>query len=100
MKEYIEREALMDEIHRIGGHNLCEWDTIGVKALVCRQPAADVVEVVRCYECKYWESKNSINSQGICMCGNKDMNYCGEFYPFRNDFCSYGERKMDGKGFL
>ena len=44
-KEYIERGALMEEINRIGGHNLCEWETIGVKALVERQPAADVVEV-------------------------------------------------------
>ena len=53
----------------------------------------DVVKVVRCCECVYWESKNSINSQGVCNCGNKEMNYGGEFYPLRNDFCSYGERK-------
>ncbi len=40
---YIDREKVMTEINRIGGHNLCEWDTIGVKALIDRQPTADVV---------------------------------------------------------
>ena len=52
--------------------------------------------IVRCCECQYWESRNSINSQGICRCEKMDMNYSGEFYPFRNDYCSYGERKDEG----
>ena len=43
MARYIDREKVMEEIHRMGGHNLCEWDTIGVKALIDRQPIADVV---------------------------------------------------------
>ena len=83
MPEYIEREALMAEIHRIGGHNLCEWHTIGVKALVDRQPAADVVEVVRCKGCKHLE----------------DIEWCAVHGHKVKDtyFCSYGE-KMDGKG--
>ena len=53
----------------------------------------NVVEVVRCKDCQYWQDKNSKGTQGICLCGKKDMNYSGEFYPFENDFCSYGERK-------
>lgn len=43
MAEYIDREKVMAEINRIGGHNLCGWDTIGVKALIDRQPTEDVV---------------------------------------------------------
>ena len=39
----IDADKVMEEINRIGGHNLCEWDTLGVKALICRQPTADVV---------------------------------------------------------
>ena len=54
---------------------------------------ADVVEVVRCEYCEYWQDKNSKGTQGICLCDEKDMNYGGEFYPFANDFCSYGKRK-------
>lgn len=60
-------------------------------------PTADVVEVVRCKDCEYWQSKNSKDTQGICLCGDKDMNYGGEFYPFANDFCSYGTPKERGK---
>lgn len=53
----------------------------------------DFVLVTRCKGCKYYEPKNSLGSQGICMCGEKEMNYSGEFYPYENDFCSYAEPK-------
>lgn len=43
MARYIDADKVMEEINRIGGHNLCEWDTIGVKDLICRQDTADVV---------------------------------------------------------
>ena len=43
MARYIDADKVMEEIVRIGGHNLCGWDTIGVKALIDRQPTADVV---------------------------------------------------------
>ena len=39
----IDADKVMEEINRIGGHNLCEWDTLGVKALICRQDTLDVV---------------------------------------------------------
>ena len=55
--------------------------------------AANVVEVVRCKDCEYWQSKNSKDTQGVCLCGDKDMNYGGEFYPFASDFCSYAQKK-------
>ena len=42
MPRYIDADKVMEEIERIGGHNLCEWETIGVKALIDRQPTADV----------------------------------------------------------
>lgn len=43
MPRYIDADKVMEEINRIGGHNLCEWDTLGVKALICRQDTLDVV---------------------------------------------------------
>lgn len=52
------------------------------------------VEVVRCKDCEYWQEKNSKGTQGVCLCGEKDMNYGGEFYPFANDFCSEGLAKI------
>lgn len=39
----IDADKVMEEINRIGGHNLCEWETLGVKALICRQDTLDVV---------------------------------------------------------
>ena len=56
-------------------------------------PAADVVEVVRCWECVHWKPTGS-------KAGNSfsDMEYIGgcEFTKYcrrESDFCSYGERK-------
>jgi phosphoribosyl-ATP pyrophosphohydrolase len=43
MARYIDADKVTEEINRIGGHNLCEWETLGVKALIDRQPTADVV---------------------------------------------------------
>ena len=42
MPRYIDADKVMEEINRIGGHNLCECETLGVKALIDRQPTADV----------------------------------------------------------
>lgn len=53
----------------------------------------DFVIVTRCKDCKYYQQKNSLGTQGICVCGEKDMNYSSEFYPYKNDFCSYAEPK-------
>lgn len=54
MAEYIEREALLKAISKVGGSPLSEWDTVGVVSLVVNQPAADVAPVRRgewgCYE--------------------------------------------------
>lgn len=41
----IDADKVLEEIERIGGHNLCEWSTIGVKALIDRQSTADAVEI-------------------------------------------------------
>lgn len=49
MAEYIEREALLEAISKIGGSPLSEWDTVGVVSLVVNQPAADVAPVRRGY---------------------------------------------------
>ena len=69
-------------------------DLTSLREVLEDTPTADVEKVVRCKDCKYWRDKNSKSTQGVCLCGNKDMNYNGEFYPFADDFCSYGERKM------
>ena len=63
-------------------------------------PAADVVEVVRCRECKYWgdEAGELQRSDGVLFARCKVHNYLLDgshtgWCPTENDSCSYGERK-------
>ena len=52
---------------------------------------ADLVEVVRCKDCKHWE-------RWATTCGVADKGYCNchEVDAMeQDDFCSYGERKGD-----
>ena len=103
MAEYIEREAAIKAIE-----NDClelvyytKEDAIQcVKAI----PAADVVEVVRCRECKYWgdEDGKLQRSDGVLFARCKVHNYLLDgrhtgWCPTENDFCSYGERKDGGE---
>ena len=50
-----------------------------------QQPTADVVEVVRCKDCKHYNGDSA-----VCKCMNRAMKGDG--------FCSCGERREDDKG--
>lgn len=54
MPKYIDADKVMEEIASMGGHNLCEWSTLGVKALIDRQPTADVAPRA---EVEYWKEQ-------------------------------------------
>lgn len=47
----------------------------------------------RCGDCIYFRAKNSKKKQGVCYCGEMEMNFGGEFYPYKDDYCSYFEPK-------
>ena len=83
----IDADKVMEEIARIGGHNLSGWSTIGVKALIDRQPTIDAVPVVRCIDCKHW---GGVTYGCVCryFSGIETRIYTGY-----DDYCSYGERK-------
>lgn len=51
--------------------------------LINEMPSADVVEIVRCKDCEYWDSKEKVCNH--CWGG---LENCRE-----NEFCSRGERK-------
>lgn len=81
MAEYIERDKLIQDIRSTGASKDL------VEAIVCRinlHRAADVVEVVRCKDCK-WCSQS-----GLC---NLYISFTPSMKP--DDFCSYGERRAD-----
>ena len=101
MKEYIERESLHDRIRslsvlitglRCGKGVLNEYMKHyreNVLRIVDEQPTADVVEVVRCKDCKHL---NPMGSGGYRKCLRDNL------WKDTDDFCSRGERrKEDGE---
>lgn len=91
---YIREKSLIDEIVKIKDLRTLSTKTIG-KA-ISNVPTADVVEVVRCKDCKYWQgtSFDAITGTllGECRKPLGDYRYCEtEEY----DFCSYGEWKEE-----
>lgn len=100
-KEYIERGALMEKLDRkkptittqryVEGFN----DAImRFRSMVHSAPAADVVEVVRCKNCKNAYINSFSAQSGIAVCRFLANRSNGELTIVQqDDFCSYGERK-------
>jgi hypothetical protein len=85
MSDYIKREDAIKAMAR--GIGIPYTDFIDV-AERCMDdiPTGDVVEVVRCRDCKYATYDKSIDSYDCFWSGDHDQ------YTEANDFCSYGER--------
>lgn len=85
MEEYIERGAFIEVVKDIP-----MWGSVAVM-LADSIPAADVAPVVRCKHC----------TDGIMSNDNKYIICCrlGVGMEF-DDFCSYGERKDEGIGYV
>lgn len=79
MADYISREAVLALKHPIGAYGM-DIESKAVEQI----PAADVVEVVRCKDCK-----NFIENPNDCISGY------GLTGPEPMDFCPYGERRTD-----
>lgn len=93
-KKYIELRKVLNvcEMHYQHCLDMHDWsgDTTAdnIKRDIETIPTADVVEVVRCKDCVYWEN------------GKDYSPYCNHFASALNDtveddFCSYGERKTE-----
>ena len=89
-KEYIERETLIEFCKKI--MNKCAAPVSWANAYadfiddIEKQPSADVVEVVRCCDCKFRKTKD---------CAMYYECDCGQQYSWEtdNDFCSFGKRR-------
>lgn len=68
-------------------------------SILSNAPTVDVVNVVRCNDCKKWESTDTCRDDGFCynpkfhLHHGKVIERC--FMPLTKstDFCSYGERR-------
>lgn len=100
MAEYIDRERLLrkfniDDMMNVNGTLISLHDA---REKISNFPAADVVTVVRCGDCKY-STLPSMQTQiygkaGTRTCHNK-KSPCNRRNVFSDDFCRYGDRKND-----
>lgn len=87
MTDYIEREALLKAISKVGGSPLSEWDTAGVVSLVANQPAADVAPVRR----GHW--KRDRENRPICSECAEEPYRNGDYNP--PNYCPNCGAKME-----
>lgn len=93
MAEYIEREKLLFSISRNAKFFGTIKDIEQAGLIVRLEPAADVVKVVRCKDCKYYKKGFAGEHSNYCDCHT--VTSFEKFFCKPNDFCSYGERKAD-----
>lgn len=89
MPKYIKAVDAADKFSEISGTPLCELIDI-----MCAIPAADVAQVVRCKDCRWWNRKYT--TVGKCeKLADRDQEGGAQFDcdTDDDDFCSYGERK-------
>lgn len=102
MAEYINKKDLIDFIkdtrQRLP-HDSKDFFTrdnmlLNFEQIVSQMPTADVVEVVRCKDCKRcYDKRTKRNKQLMRFCMRMDGN---EYQVNANDFCSYGTPKERG----
>ena len=90
MKEYIERAALKRELAPYEENDFSQQMDV-ILAIVDAQPTADVVPVVRCRECQ-WYNAGANDSESWSDC---TLRYGKHFNVGPDDFCSYGQRKIE-----
>lgn len=80
MSRYIDKDKILDNLNWFAP----EPHKDSISSFIEEQPEADVVEVVRCKDCMWWEKQND-SLQGRCVLLGS--------YPTGNWYCANGERK-------
>lgn len=85
MDDFIRREAAIETLSEFY-HHKSEIQHIALREALNRVPTADVVEVVRCKDCRYfhngYDEKCCINHKGVVATDE-------------NGFCHHAERRAD-----
>lgn len=84
MNDYIDRKDLINSI----GKDTAPFTVSMVFRHIRNAPAADVVEVVRCKDCQFWQNNNGGYPHPECRWGRDET-------PDADDYCSFGERRED-----
>lgn len=84
--KYINADDLLSVLKDI--HPL-DYNGMALKAQIMTLPSVDVVEGIRCKNCKYYEYKKILNGIKVRICTLP----VGLPYACDNDYCSRGEKK-------
>lgn len=100
--DYISRQAAIEAFEKelSAKYNRRELAIgfVGVKSILDNLPSADVVEVVRCKDCKHFELNKPYVIQGVPVLGHEVCNVWGDGCKTDQDgFCFMGERRTDGE---
>ena len=100
MSEYIDKEAMLEQIARreslMVGDKMISIDAL--RAFIMNHPAADVEHVIRCRDCKYSRELNHEDPkewqfiESCVWC----MNW--EYGVFPDDYCSNAKKKENING--
>ena len=95
---YIERDKVLNRLRRLGeiiseppmdDKDKCNLELIHrLEKEFSEYPIADVVEVVRCGECKFTDKRCAYGI--VCICEHGGMQ--GTFVS-KTDYCNYGRRR-------
>ena len=103
MKEYIERASVHDLVKSLPRYQMFNYDRtkslIGINPDdvdfgVDEIPAADVVEVVRCRDCK-WFNHYTMECESDDVATDHEGGASFSINFGLDDFCSYGQRKIE-----
>ena len=94
MSRYVDADTFDDTVQKLNekGWRITNIDYKRMDRVLFEMPTADVVDVVRCEDCK-WLDIYTINGEDITACNNENA----FFRDVRCDeHCSCGERREDG----
>lgn len=95
MKKYIDADKLKEKLKEFRSLAYSDFGSgmlVGnekAQAALEMMPTADVVEVIFCKDCKYYERYSIYDDDYYCMAEHTQS----LFSPNKTDFCSHGERK-------
>lgn len=91
MGDYISRDMAIARLTKVEVTNRLATMT-DAKREIAEMPAADVVPVVRCKDCKHFNFEHmECENEAVSTDHEGGASYSLNFYL--DDFCSYGERK-------
>lgn len=94
MTEYIEREAAIMTAMDYDGDGNAQDASQDIASALGDIPAADVVPVVRCYDCELWEAYTGHNGDvGFGWCENGVCDTTHALF-----FCASGRRRRNNDG--